>query len=231
MYKQVQPAPLDEIDFTHHRRAKNRKKATHPRPKITPLSESEKENALAELRKILPNAAVFGKGDSDTDSASEGEENELPQPLGNIFQSDLREKGECAVQAEICKLGKLTLTSTQVENLEKATRGQHKTTLWHEHRAGRVTSSVAHFVLRARNPVSLIKTIMRYINFDISNIPACKWGLDCESRAREAYIKSQCELHEAFNCTSVGLVVPCNRPFIGASPDGIRMCKCMRCLI
>lgn len=42
--------------------------------KLQPPSKSEEKEALAKLRKIVPNASVFSKDESDTDTASEDEE-------------------------------------------------------------------------------------------------------------------------------------------------------------
>ena len=61
---------------------------------------------------------------------------------------------------------------------------------------------------------------------DISNIPAIKWGIDNEDKAREAYVTKMSSSHNEFTCSPAGLVITPQYPYLGASPDGFTQCEC-----
>jgi hypothetical protein len=75
------------------------------------------------------------------------------------------------------------ITDKQSRNLEKATRDQSISTLWYQHRNGRITASKGHDVLTLSPTTSqqnLVKRIMGYNSYDLSKKDAVKWGLDTE---------------------------------------------------
>ena len=57
---------------------------------------------------------------------------------------------------------------------------------------------------------------------DVSNLPAIKWGIDNEYKAREVhvYVTKMSSSHIGFRCSSAGLVINPQYPYLGASPDG-----------
>ena len=62
----------------------------------------------------------------------------------------------------------------------KVTKDQSESPLWFQHRLGRITSSVAHSVLRftAKSyPSSIIKQEMQYEELNL-NIPALRWAMN-----------------------------------------------------
>ena len=61
---------------------------------------------------------------------------------------------------------------------------------------------------------------------DISNIPAIKWGIDNEDKAREACVMKMSSSHNEFTCSPAGLVITPQYPYLGASPDGFTQCEC-----
>lgn len=54
----------------------------------------------------------------------------------------------------------------------------------------------------------------------------CRWGCTHEKDALEAYTKKLSGIHKNFLLKNAGLFISIERPYIGASPDGIVMCDC-----
>ncbi|XP_041373282.1 uncharacterized protein LOC121386449 [Gigantopelta aegis] len=126
--KEVTPQPLREINFSRH------KKGSLNRKRITPQIEVEPVRAaLRQLKQIFPKACVLTKNDSDTDTASEDEE--IPQLLTRFHEveysiltpPDLQKKCEGFMKD-------FKPTQHQIDNLEKMTRSQADSALWHRHR-------------------------------------------------------------------------------------------------
>lgn len=68
-------ARVKDTFFTHQNSNKRLRRPLRDL-KLQPLSKSEEREALANLKKIVPNALIFSKDESDTDTASENEEDE-----------------------------------------------------------------------------------------------------------------------------------------------------------
>ncbi len=64
-------------------------------------------------------------------------------------------------------LEKITLTAEEISKLEEITRGQALTTAWFEHRAFRITSSIAHSFYTARTVSSSLVGKLRGIPYPI----------------------------------------------------------------
>ena len=67
---------------------------------------------------------------------------------------------------------------------------------------------------------------MGYDTRDLSKTKQVKWGVDNEEKARDLYIKSKRTIHAGFECRLSGFVIDPEKPYLGASPDGIATCKC-----
>ena len=52
------------------------------------------------------------------------------------------------------------------------------------------------------------------------------WGHEKEKQALNLYLKKQNKKHRKLSITSSGLIINKLWPFLGASPDGIRICEC-----
>ena len=53
-----------------------------------------------------------------------------------------------------------------------------------------------------------------------------RWGCDHEKVASDAYIKQTMAKHTDFQCSEAGLFISVERPYLGASPDGLLKCLC-----
>ena len=122
----------------------------------------------------------------------------------------------------------LTVTDEMAMNVEKETRAQFKSSLWFQHRAGRVTSSRVKAVCHTNtaNPAqSLVKSICYPLELSFSS-KETEWGKNNEKRARDLYFKNLQLLHEDLVIADSRLVINPQWPFIAASPDGVVDCKC-----
>ena len=53
-----------------------------------------------------------------------------------------------------------------------------------------------------------------------------RWGCDHEQDARNQYDKIMAAKHTAFKVQETGFHISSNRPYFGASPDGLVSCEC-----
>lgn len=119
----------------------------------------------------------------------------------------------------------------------KATINQSDSDAWWSARLGRITASNFGRVMSARNTLSL-ERLSKDIKSprDISAFvpPACRVGMLEEGNAKKAYIDYQrVALGQNVTIKDVGLCVPNDCPFIGASPDGVVLNAdgSLRCLL
>lgn len=115
----------------------------------------------------------------------------------------------------------LTMTSTQIINLENETTQQSSCSRWFEERKKRITASTFSLVMNRRkgyHPKSIITAITGKKK-DYQSV-ACKWGSTNESIAIQYY-----EEQNEVNVQSCGFVVNPKWPWLGASPDGVMEIK------
>ena len=62
---------------------------------------------------------------------------------------------------------------------------------------------------------------MGYKAYDLCKIKPIRWGIDNEEKARVRYIEEKKLSHHNFECTLSGFVIDLDRPYLGASADGI----------
>ena len=74
------------------------------------------------------------------------------------------------------------------------------------------------------SPENLIKEIMSYKVPFTSKYT--QWGSDMESSALEMYVSTLCGEHLEMEMKKCGLYICQTMPYLAASPDGIRQCKC-----
>ena len=117
------------------------------------------------------------------------------------------------------------VTETQVSNLEKMTRSQAESSLWKRQRKGRITASIVHDI-KTTDRKECIKKVMRENSTDISWIPAVRYGVTNERKAKEKYVENVAREHTNFTFRDCGLVVDSTFPVFAASPDGVTNCDC-----
>lgn len=95
--------------------------------------------------------------------------------------------------------------------MKQSTKLQALSSLWFQHRKGRLTVSTLARVIHARinKSKSLLKSIMQYNSPVTSKVPALKWGVEHESVARQQYIDLISLQHDSFECHAAGLMIVC----------------------
>ena len=221
---------------THNSR-KFPKGCDKPKLNIVPDTRS----ALKKIWDVNKSAIVFTtfrkelyRNSSDTDTASECEDEFCPCPLpinlttvydpafSDMSTSDLCQKGRDIYDSVI-----LSDTQDSYKLLEQETRGQSHSPTWFAYRTGRITASRLHGVITRKpstSPDNMVKEIMHYKGTVTTQ--ATKWGTDMEHVATEMYKTSLLAEHENVTLTKSGLVVCEAMPYMAASPDGIRQCAC-----
>lgn len=111
-------------------------------------------------------------------------------------------------------LEKVILTDADIDSIEKETKGQHESTLWHELRYGRVTASRAFEFSRCKtSDGTLISLIM---GGKLPDTSAMKRGRILEDEVRKTV---SAKLGKKIK--KCGLMLSKNYPMIAGSPDGI----------
>ncbi|XP_046845617.1 uncharacterized protein LOC124439435 [Xenia sp. Carnegie-2017] len=120
----------------------------------------------------------------------------------------------------------IKINQQQADMIEKATRNQSKSQIWHQMRMGRITASNFHRACRT-NPetpsLSLVKDVCYGSQFKSD---ATSWGKANEKRALNQYTQVMKENHSIFSVKESGFVIDPKYPFLGASPDAISYCNC-----
>ena len=184
---------------------------------------------LESLYKVYPHAAIFivVPGFSEVPCTSHKVEQKIPELLTTLYDTKYVKMEEDELARAIENF-QLKVTEEEAIFLEKATKEQSRTCLWHDHQIGRVTASMFGRVCKCaetKYPSTLVKSIMQY-SYVNPAIPSLKWGRDNEDHARENYRVAMESHHEFFSLQSAGLLVSTKFPYLGASPDGVICCSC-----
>ncbi|XP_077544747.1 uncharacterized protein LOC144157904 [Haemaphysalis longicornis] len=123
-------------------------------------------------------------------------------------------------------------SNDDIQAIECITTGQSENKCWFEHRIGMITASVAHNVYTRVHTVrtkmgphdlrALLKLVMRESKVTTADM---RRGVKLEPAAKSAYL-SQNKKHNHLKIHGRGLCVLQQRPFLGASPDGVVSCAC-----
>ena len=129
---------------------------------------------------------------------------------------------------------KISYSEEDIQKIESVTRGQCNNEHWFEQRQGAITASkfgkVLNVIEKNKSTCdSLLKEILRDTSYRKGakvTVPALKWGLTQEKKAKSLYLGKFQRFHSDLTLKEVGLVVYQPYQFIRASPDGIVSCKC-----
>ena len=81
------------------------------------------------------------------------------------------------------------MSEEECRYIEQCTRNQRENSLWYEQRCGRLTASSFHDIVSRRNTSTIENLVMTLLTrTDVSNLPAIKWGIDNEDKARKVYV-------------------------------------------
>ena len=156
------------------------------------------------------------------------EENSLPIPLTALYSDNYKCLDDSSLKKSVLDVfNSITISEEECKYIERYTRSQRENSLWYEQRCGRVTASCFHDIVSRKKNSSPDNLVTRFLRReDISNIPAIKWGIDNEDKAREVYVTKMSSSHIEFKCSPAGLVISPQYPYLGASPDGFIQCEC-----
>ncbi len=188
------------------------------------VSQLRNEETVYQSFVVMERVVHYG---SDTDSDTENDGNVIPEPLTSLFDPTAINMSKDVLfrHAKILYNGYLeSYPKMAYEHLFEITKSQALSPAWMLHRAGRITASVCSQVFHMRNSKSLIANIMQY-NSNFSS-KYTQHGKDMEPIARKQFILEQSEHHTEFKVSDSGLVVDADKPYLGASPDGIVCCSC-----
>ena len=174
----------------------------------------------------------------------------VPQSLTMFYKEANRRLSSDEIQNLCSSCGKEmeTLLSDQdIKYIEEVTRAQSTRQVWIEQRIGRITSSVVYRFLNTNQSnaaPSLIRDVRYKGQKSISSLPAVRHGIENENNAYLLYshiiagtpcpdvrptgkvLMSHPGPHQDFTLRKVGLYISKEKPFLGASPDGIISCSC-----
>ena len=244
--KEVQYLPIKDIDFTS---ARGKKRTLDEQIKAVDVEEEDNVEAgeseqskkigskstESELSLLFQNLSTGGTKPGvlsvilkySDEYMPKSSSKEFPPPLSTLKDTKYMEMEYHNLLTE-CKLVTIDITAKSADSIEKATRDQSNSKLWFKYRAGRITASRMKAVCHTNSDKpaqSLIKGICYPEAFSFKS-KATIWGCQHEQKARNIYFKTCNGQHESFSVKDSGLVVNCEWPFIGASPDGIINCSC-----
>lgn len=223
---QVEPVPLTEINFEKPKRIpKPEKKLVYNRPRQRELKIENPTELLQELRLSSPNAVIFTVTDPKPPVLKDPK---LPVNLTKLY--DVRncdlEQNQLVKTCENTFQG-LTVTAEQAKNLEKATKSQSKSGLWHEYRAGRLTTSLFYDIIHTNIDSPSVSLLKKVMNYETSfSCAATTWGLANEENALREYFNQVSHTHSNFSLSNSGFVINTAYPHLGSTPDGIVKCDC-----
>ena len=126
---------------------------------------------------------------------------------------------------------RLNVSETEAKNVEKLTRNQAESELWHYHRNGRVTgsklreyTSKVHDGEIAGRTTSSAKTALGY--YKQFRTKDTQWGLDHEDSTCRLVFKKLGRTHKSMTMRKCGVYISCHYPYMCATPDRIIECKC-----
>ena len=165
----------------------------------------------------------------------------LPNTLRDLHNKDYRSIPNLSNYCT-AKFALLQITDDEIRFVEKQTRAQSADISWHLQRAGRITGSTVGAVIKSRNNTLSENQILSLTKIKINkttNEPAAiKYGKANEQNAIDDYNKkldneestSTCNQftnsHENPIFCNVGFYISKERPYLGASPDGMVICSC-----
>ena len=242
--QRVQPAKIADIRF-YKRDPVRRGKTRHPPPPSTSDEQASFVSDLASGDFSCVCLSTFTEHNERFETAAPRPTTKLPAPLRTLFREENRSLSSEALE-QLCAdtSRQLAVTKSEADLIEECTRNQASSAAWHEQRSGRITASVAHAAMHT-DPRSPSRSVLQRIcgpPVGELRVPAVLWGKQHEHDAQELYNYTHGEqthlrispvgemteptLHDTTFVSKSGLVVSTERPFLGASPDGIIQCSC-----
>ena len=162
------------------------------------------------LQKILHDHCYCG--DKEQTKRQDDELSNDLSVLVNNFQS--------ITTTEADVLRSLRLTVQQRTELEKQTRNQDSSAVWHEARRQRITGSKCGRILQQKGKTTALLLFCVYPKPMLTLPKPISWGRNNEEKARKSYVTHRNEDgHSGLQAIRSGFVVHSEKFWLGASPD------------
>ncbi len=208
---------------------------------FSPLSK-EQETYAADSGKVLSNLAdIFRDEVPDSCFVQLMDMKKMPEPPQPVcppslilLAQQMASHGSSEVQFRHQLLAASRLTETGLQTIEKLTREQASSSVWKEHRCGRITAS------NMKRAYTRASTLLEKPSENASSIISCiegteessflsfaaKHGISMEPHAKKVYVRLMQQRHKKFTGTECGLMIhPCHQ-YLAATPDLVSHCKC-----
>lgn len=225
----AQAAEVVDIRFVKPETARKKKRTRDPaseapqQRQLASATDDQVQTFLKRVKEIAPSTLLLSSlTDSEgTDTCSDSEGQDLAAPSAMFPDSIVQ---MYTPHDQVAAQG-LKLTTLQCGQIEVGTRGQAHSGTWFEQRQGRITASILGRVLSCRNgQEGIVSEIMGYVK--APDVPSLRHGKASEGDARRAFVLSEERNHRDFKVENTGLFVCPEKPFLGASPDGLVTCSC-----
>ncbi|CAN8024013.1 unnamed protein product [Ixodes persulcatus] len=223
----AQASRVASIDFI--KPSKRRRINTISAPKEVsshPEATAEQlKDFLKAVKRLAPDTLVLRSltDSEDTDTAASGDveddEDPLQVPETIVDMACLYGslKGSAAKEA--------TFSVTECDQVKLRTRAQASSDEWSRQRVGRITASILGKVLSCcTGAEGIVSQVMGYTK--TPDVFSVRWGRENEVKARNRFITDEAPKHSGFEVRKCGLFVDSERPYLGASPDGVVSCCC-----
>ena len=172
-------------------------------------------NILNLVRRVKPDALLLTLTDDKPQNSAN------VKSLKDYYMEYLKSKSQLEFSAYL----QMIITDEDIESVKNV---QQNTTDWMSLRRGRLTASSASLIRSYQNTNYPCKTLLDRIlcrtQFSSASV---KFGKKWESTARLLYSKElYMDDHNNMRVEETGLFISKDAPFLGASPDGLVLCKC-----
>ena len=126
----------------------------------------------------------------------------IPKALTELYDENYRLLNEEDLLRKAIEVFRsIRFSNSECKAIEASTRLQRNCEEWGAQRRGRITASCFHDVYVLKDSTSPRSLCMRLLSpKDLSHIPAIKWGIDNEDKARQQYTKEMSTCHQNFCC-------------------------------
>ena len=143
-------------------------------------------------------------------------------------QNNISINGDISEETRQSFIKFVTVDKNQCDMICLKTIDQGSSQFWYDQRSGRITASNFYRVCHMRESTeksNVVKLLMNYCPME--HVPEqLQWGHEKEIAASDLYLKKNSKKHNEVRLIESGLIINQKWPFLGASPDRIRRCKC-----
>ena len=143
-------------------------------------------------------------------------------------QNNISINGDISEETRQSFIKFVTVDKSQCDMICMKTIDQGSSQFLYDQRSGRITASNLYRVCHMRESTeksNIVKLLMNYCPME--HVPEqLQWGHEKEITASDLYGKKISKKHNEVNLVESGLIINQKWPFLGASPDRIRRCKC-----